>query len=448
MSLGRRLFGDDAEVTGDRSFQLLLLASVCSPLGESVVSPVLDGLAAPYGVGDARIGLVMAAYTAPAVVLIPVAGALSDRVGRKPVLASGLALVGAAGAVLPLTSDFRVVLALRGLQGVGYTGIGPILVASLGDLYDGATEATAQGLRFTAVGVALTGLPLVAGALGAGDPQRALWLFAVALPVAAAIATLLVEPTAVRSAADADTDADADPEADADGSADPVDSEEPAADGGADADVGGVRGVARAVSQPGLAALLVGRGVPSFLWFAFLTYASVLVIRALSGSTGTAGALVAAASVASAAGTTQVGRVTARTDSRAGPMLGSLLVACVGLAVVALAPALVVAGVGAVAFGAGFGVVLSLYRSTLTTRAPPAVRGGVVSLGESLGRLGSTAAPVVTGALIAALGGDAAAVRVTVLAAAGVAAVVGSASVAVAARSGVLAGADGPAAAN
>ena len=122
-----RLAGDDANVVDDRAFQVLLLASVASPLGASVVSPILDSLTEPMGVGEAQIGLLMAVFTAPAIVLIPVVGVISDRYGRKPVLASGLGLFGLAGVAVGLTTDFGVVLGLRLLQGIGYAGVAPVL---------------------------------------------------------------------------------------------------------------------------------------------------------------------------------------------------------------------------------------------------------------------------------------------------------------------------------
>ncbi|MFB6169348.1 MAG: hypothetical protein ABEJ43_10965, partial [Haloferacaceae archaeon] len=59
-------------------------------------------------------------------------------------------------------------------------------------------------------------------------------------------------------------------------------------------------------------------------------------------------------------------------------------------------------GAAAAAVGGGFGVSISLYRSEMTRLAPGARRGGLVSVGESVGRIGSTVAPVATGALVAA----------------------------------------------
>jgi hypothetical protein len=44
---------------------------------------------------------------------------------------------------------------------------------------------------------------------------------------------------------------------------------------------------------------------------------------------------------------------------------------------------------------------VTLYRSTISTVAPEALRGSLVSLGESAGRIGSTVAPVVMGGAVA-----------------------------------------------
>lgn len=384
------MLGEDADVLGNRNFQLLLLGSLISPLGESAVSPVLDTLAGPYGVGAARISLLMAAYTAPAIVLIPLVGLLSDRFGRRPILASGLALVGVAGLALPFTTDFRVALALRALQGVGYCGIGPVLITSVGDIFSGDREATAQGVRFTAVSVALGGFPLLAGLLVGISWRAPLFLFAAALPVAGAVWLFMEEPTEEVSGGKAQTDG---AEAQTDGG-------EATESSGGDEDSEEI-GLRKALNRPGLIALLVGRGTPGLLWFAFLSYASVVVVRLLDGTPAGAGALVAVASIAAGVGSTQVGRLSAASDSRFTPMLGTGAAAGAGVAVVTFAPSLLIAGIGAALFGATFSIVLSLYRSTITTRSPDAVRGTVVSLGESVGRLGSTVGPVLPAAIIA-----------------------------------------------
>lgn len=79
------LFGEDAAILGDRSFQLLLLANLSPPLGNALISPLLETLVGPYGVSEAEIGLLLTAFTAPNIVLLPLVGVLANRVGRKSV---------------------------------------------------------------------------------------------------------------------------------------------------------------------------------------------------------------------------------------------------------------------------------------------------------------------------------------------------------------------------
>jgi len=62
---------------------------------------------------------------------------------------------------------------------------------------------------------------------------------------------------------------------------------------------------------------------------------------------------------------------------------------------------LAVAAVGVVPMGTGFGLVLSISRSVITTLPPANVRGGLVSLGEGSGRAAATVTPVAAGAAVA-----------------------------------------------
>jgi ACDE family multidrug resistance protein len=372
----QKLVGDDADVLANRNFQLLLLASLSSPLGASVVSPILTELAGPFGISNTRAGLLMAAFTAPAIVCIPLVGVLSDRYGRKPILSAGLVLFGAAGLAVPLAtrvpaaiplSDFRVALGLRLLQGIGYTGIAPILITAVGDIFDGDAEATAQGLRFTTVGVSLTAFPLLSGLLVAFAWQFPFALYAIALPTAVAVWLLFSEPTTAETEARGD-----------------------------------VRALLARIRKPSVAATLIGRAVPGFLWFAFLTFNSVVIVEVLGGTPGEAGALVAVASVASAVATTQVGRLTARFGATI-PTFAGLTLSGAGLSLVAVAPSVPVALAGGALIGGGFSVAITLYRTAITGLGEQAIRGGLVSVGESVGRVGSTTAPIVTGAAVAFL---------------------------------------------
>lgn len=383
------LLGEDAPIVRDRSFQLLLLANFSPPLGSALISPLLDTLVGPFAVSEAEIGLLMTAFTAPSIVLIPIVGVLADRVGRKLVMIGGLLCFGFGGVAIAFTTDFRVALALRLLQGVGFAGLTPIIVTSIGDLYRGGAEATAQGVRFATSGFTLMTFPLLGGALATIAWQYPFFLYALTFPTAVLIALFFEEPTS-----------------------------EDTRQGSADTDLGDLL---RFVSRPRVASVLVGRAVPNFLYTGFLTYNSFVVIRLIGGSPGEAGLLITAASVFHTASATQAGRITALFDSRLYPLLGANLSMGAGFAVVGLAGSLPVALLGSAGVGLGFGMSLSLYRSVITEFTVESLRGSVVSAGSALGRVGATVAPIVMGVAVAStepLIGFDAAVRSTVVAAA------------------------------
>jgi hypothetical protein len=229
------LFGADSTVVGDRSFRLLLLVNLSPPLGTALVSPLLDSLTTPYAVSEAQVGLVITAFTAPSIVLIPLVGGLSDQIGRKPFMLAGLALFGLGGTALVLTTDFRAVLALRFVQGVGFAGLTPVIVTSIGDLYEASEEATAQGLRFSTSGLALMTFPLLTGVLVAVAWYVPFFLYALPFPVALLLWRYFEEPHETSEA------------------------ESP---GGRQQ----ARRLVGLVQQPRIAAVLVGRSVPNFLY--------------------------------------------------------------------------------------------------------------------------------------------------------------------------------------
>jgi MFS family permease len=365
------LVGDDAQVLSKTNFQVLLLANLLGPLGMALLSPVLDSMIDPLGASPASIGLLISAFSAPSIAMIPVAGVLGDLYGRKPVMLVALLGYGAAGSAIAVAATFEAALALRFLQGVFYGGLTPIIITSIGDLYRGTEEATAQGLRFTSTGVSQTVFPLLAGLLVAVSWQAPFLIYAMAFPVSVVIYLWFDEPTRVTDAA---------------------------TDGGSR--FGYVRELLGLLRQRKLAAMVVARGLGTAVWVAFLTYNSIVVVRLLDGTPGQAGLLFAAASVGLSVAASQAGRVTAVFDSRLYPLVGANACYLVGIALLVFAPALPVALVAVVFVGAGFGLMLSLYRSIITQLVPASHRAGIVSAAESFGRVMDTLTPIVIGAAL------------------------------------------------
>ena len=368
----RWIVGEDAEIIRERPFQLLLLMNVMAPLGSALLSPVLESLIDPFGVSAANIGLMISAFTAPAIVMIPITGMLADRYGRRPVLIFGLLCFGGAGTAIALTTNFRIALLLRLLQGVGFACLSPIIITSIGDLYDGTKEATAQGLRFTGSGIVQTAFPLAAGVLVAVAWQYPFLLHLIAFPIATAVYIWFEEPVDTHETESGDREVREQ-----------------------------IKNVWALITQRRAAAMLAARGTPNAIWLGFLTYNSILMVEVLGGTSAQAGLLAALGSISYATSATQAGRITARFESRLYPLIAMNAALAAGTAVVFLAPAIRIAYAGVVLMGIGFGVLLSIYRSIVTDLAPPALRGGLVGIAESMGRVTSTLTPIAMGGGIA-----------------------------------------------
>lgn len=413
MAFVETLFGGEARVVNSRQFRLLLLANINAALGTVLVSPLLESLTGPFAVSDVRVGLLMTAFTAPPVLGIPLVGMVSDRYGRKPVLVTGLTLFGISGAAVGLTSTFEIALLLRVLQGIGYAGITPVIITAIGDLYTGTTEATAQGLRFTSSGVAQGLFPLIAGVLVGIAWQYPFFLYLMAVPIAGLVALFFEETGTI---------AGDEPPAAPDGGSGPARGEY-------------ARRLAQLAIHPKVAAVLVAFAVSAFLYIAFLTYNSFLVVRVLNGTPGVAGAFITVVSVVYAVMASQAGRVTDYFGSRVIPLVVANLLMGGGLATAALAPGIPVAAVASGVMGMGIGLAFSLLRSVLTGLAPETFRGGLVGVGESVIRLANSLAPVVVGwivTLLAVTTTETAAIRYSLLAVGVGAALVGTVAMVVA----------------
>lgn len=366
------LFGADAEILHERNFQLLLLANILGPLSSALLSPVLDSLTGPFRVSAAEVGLIISALTAPGIVMIPIAGVLADRYGRKPVLLVGLVLFGIGGSAIAFTTNFTVVLGLRVLQGIGFAGLVPIIITSLGDLYAGTQEATAQGIRFTGSGLTQTIFPLLSGILVLFAWQYPFLIYAISFPVAVLIWLYLPEPQAVSQPP------------------------EPVPDGG----VSSPWSLFDLLRNRRVVAMVIARGLPVVVWIGFMTYNSIIVVRLMGGTPAEAGVLVAIGSLAFGTAASQAGRITAMFTSRYYPLIVANLCLGAGFVLVLFSFSLWFAMLGIMVAGIGFGLTLSLYRSIITGLAPAQLRGGLVSTAEGFGRVTATLTPVVMGGII------------------------------------------------
>jgi len=124
--------------------ELLILGAVpfVMVLGNSMLIPVFPTFEQVLNISQVKVGLLVTAFSLPAGLLIPFSGILSDRIGRKIVIAPALVLYGLGGLVagvasISLEKPFQVILAGRVLQGLGAGGTYQLAMALAADLTTG-----------------------------------------------------------------------------------------------------------------------------------------------------------------------------------------------------------------------------------------------------------------------------------------------------------------------
>jgi MFS transporter, ACDE family, multidrug resistance protein len=109
-------------------------------LGNSMLIPVLPVLETEMNITSFKSSLVITVYSIVAIFLIPIAGYLSDRLGRKKVIIPSLILTGIGGfiagwATWQMNNGYWLLLVGRALQGAGAAGAFPIVLPLVGDMF-------------------------------------------------------------------------------------------------------------------------------------------------------------------------------------------------------------------------------------------------------------------------------------------------------------------------
>ncbi|MFB5086904.1 MFS transporter [Psychrobacillus sp. PGGUH221] len=141
---------------GDSQVSVWCIVSLASiplvmTLGNSMLIPVLPILEKKVGITSFQSSMIITSYSIAAILLIPVAGYLSDRLGRKKIILPSLilALIGgliAGYASWKMENPFTWIIIGRILQGIGASGAMPIVLPLVGDLYKDDDEKTSSCL--------------------------------------------------------------------------------------------------------------------------------------------------------------------------------------------------------------------------------------------------------------------------------------------------------------
>ncbi|KGA98786.1 MFS transporter [Alkalihalobacillus alcalophilus ATCC 27647 = CGMCC 1.3604] len=133
----------------NKKLAILSIASIplVMTLGNSMLIPVLPIIEKELDITSLQVSMLITIYSVVAIICIPIAGYLSDQIGRKKVIIPSLVISGIGGLVSGLASvyianPYYMILIGRLLQGVGAAGASPIVMPLVGDMYRDQKEVS------------------------------------------------------------------------------------------------------------------------------------------------------------------------------------------------------------------------------------------------------------------------------------------------------------------
>jgi EmrB/QacA subfamily drug resistance transporter len=160
-----------------------ILASSLAFVDSSVTNVALSAIGHSLAAGAADLQWVINAYLLPLSALLLLGGAAGDRYGRVKLLVGGTALFAAASLACAMAPDLPVLLASRGVQGLGAAILMPNSLAILGASFSGEARGRAIGIWASTSAMMAAAGPVVGGWLIDVVGWRAIFL--INLPLAA-----------------------------------------------------------------------------------------------------------------------------------------------------------------------------------------------------------------------------------------------------------------------
>lgn len=132
-----------------KTWDLISLASIplVMTLGNSMLIPVLPTIEKELNINSLQVSMIITVYSVVAIILIPIAGYLSDQYGRKKIIIPSLIIAALGGlisgwAAWQIEDAFGLIIIGRLLQGVGAAGAAPIVMPLVGDIFQDESDVS------------------------------------------------------------------------------------------------------------------------------------------------------------------------------------------------------------------------------------------------------------------------------------------------------------------
>lgn len=135
----------------NRWYVLVILSfiPIIMVLGNSMIIPVLPTIGEKFHLSSFQTSLLITLFSFPAAMMIPIAGVLADRMGRKNTILYSFILYGIGGLLSGLAAiwgSYPFMLISRVLQGIGAAGTAPITMVLVSDLFQEDERSKSLGI--------------------------------------------------------------------------------------------------------------------------------------------------------------------------------------------------------------------------------------------------------------------------------------------------------------
>jgi MFS family permease len=149
----------------DTNLQIIFGITLTYIIGVTSITPAFPKIVKDLNISAKDVGLLIAVFSFPGILLTPFLGVIADRWGRKKIIFPSLMLFGIAGGLCFFVRDFKLLLIFRLIQGIGAAPLGSLTVTIIGDLYSRKELVAAMGYNSSVRSIGSASYPAIGGAL-------------------------------------------------------------------------------------------------------------------------------------------------------------------------------------------------------------------------------------------------------------------------------------------